>query len=274
MIYLDTSSVRKNSNSLINFKKGTVYTSVLAVFELLSGIKEEDFQKRKKIIKNLLKSSIAIDWETYKKKEYNAFQYPFDDIEGYVIKQMAEKIINCESYKEYTEVKIYTDKDTYYTHESLEDFDEGISSIGKEFSLIDKKVWSNLLKEERKRFKKCMEQDDMLLPYVQLLSEFSLIDLAEDISGYKKPDKGYFDTIQKYDFSLEIYLKYNNLLFTLCKMNGSECGKNDAIDMLHLVYLSEGDEIISEDNIFRKLNGYLQCLKVYNSEEYFIMGIE
>ena len=270
-VYLDTSSIRKNSNVLINFKKGTVYTSVLAVFELLSGIKESDFYKRKKIIKNLLESSIAIDWETYKKKEYNVFKYAYDDIEGYVIKQMAEKVIDCESYKEYTEIKIYTDDDTYYTHESLEDFDENISKVGKAFSLIEKNVWSKLSKEERKNFKKNMERDDMLLPYIQLLSEISLTDLAEDISGHKRPDERYMNTIQKYDFSLDVYLKYSNLLFVLSKMNGSEYGKNDTIDVLHLVYLVEGDMFISEDNIFKKLNRYLQRLTIYNSKEYFEM---
>lgn len=268
-VYIDTSSIRKNSNSLEKFQESTTFTSALAVFELLSGINKKNFNMRKSIVKNLLDSSIYIDWETYKQKEYAAFNIQYDDVEGLVIKQMAEKIIECQSYEEYTGIKIYIDNHTYYTHESLEDFDARISEVGKYFSSVGKNEWRKLSKEERLKFKENMKQDNFWAQYICQLSDLSLMELAQDISGCKRPSEECFNTIQKYDQSLDLYLNYNMVFFLLCEMNGSECGHNDMIDILHLAYLKEDDTLVSEDKIFKKLNEKFQCLIIYDSKEYF-----
>lgn len=267
MIYLDTSSIRKIANKLNDIENSKILTSSLAVFELLSGINENDFLLRKSIVKNLLDSSIHIDWDTYKAKINKAFQQSFDDIEGYVIKSLAKKLISCNCLDEYRNIKIYTDSDTYYTHESLSDFDNKLSKTGKVFSYFGKNEWRNYEKIDRKQFKKQMLEENMISPYIQKLTEFSLISLAEDLSGCKRPDDKYFEVIKKYDHSLDVHLRYNNLLFLLLEMNGSVCGKNDTVDMLHLIYLKENNVIISEDNIFRRLNKYINHLQVYQSNQ-------
>lgn len=267
-VYLDTSSIRKNSNQLNTFKDTDCFTSSFTVFELISGIKEDDFLLRKNAIKNLLNSSICIDWKTYKDKMYDAFGQPCNDIEGIVIKKMAESIIECDTFQEYYKKKIYIDADTYYTHESFEDFDVEISSIGKIFSEIGKCEWRELDKIDRKSLKENMIEKELIFPYVQKLTELSLINLAEDISGHKRPSEEYFNAIEKYNQSLEVYLRYMHFLFLTREMNGSVCGKNDMADIVHLIYLHEDDVIITEDKIFQELNNILQLIKVYNSEEF------
>lgn len=267
MIYLDTSSIRKIANKLNDIESSKIFTSSLAVFELLSGINENDFILRKSIVENLLDSSIHIDWDTYKEKINKAFQQSFDDIEGYVIKSLAQKLISCSCLDEYRNIKIYTDSDTYYTHESLSDFDNELSKTGKVFSYLGKNEWRNYEKTVRKQFKKQMLEENMISSYIQKLTEFSLISLAEDLSGCKRPGDKYFEVIEKYDHSLDVHLRYNNLLFLLLEMNGSICGKNDTVDMLHLIYLKKNDVIISEDNIFKRLNKYINHLQVYQSNQ-------
>ncbi|WP_143321643.1 hypothetical protein [Clostridium sp. HBUAS56010] len=269
-VYLDTSSIRKNSNRLNKFENLDVFTSVLAVLELIAGIKETDYELRKKVVNDLLNSSINIDWSTYKKKEYDAFEQPYNDVEGYVIKQMAEKLVRCNDFEEYKCVKIYIDESTYYTFESLEDFDKELSQLGKKFSIFNKNEWSSLEKADRKLFKRKMFDEDFLFPYVRHQSDLSLIYLVEDISGSKRPSEEYFRLIDDYDQSLEVYLKYNCLLFLMHEINGSECSRNDAIDMLHLVYLSKNDTMLSEDKIFEKLNMLMQYIKVSNSDEIMV----
>lgn len=266
--YLDTSSIRKNSNQLNIFIDMDCFTSSFTVFELISGIKERDFLIRKNVIKNLLNSSIRIDWKTYRDKMYNAFGQPYNDIEGIVIKKMAESIIECNTFQEYYIKKIYIDDNTYYTHESFEDFDVEISSIGKRFSEIGKCEWRELNKIQRKSLKENMIEKELIFPYVQNLIELSLEDLAEDISGHKRPSKEYFSVIERYDKSLEVFLRYMHILFLRQEMNGSVCSKNDMADIIHLIYLHENDVIITEDKLFKALNKILQLIKVYNSEEF------
>lgn len=269
-IYLDTSSIRKNSNNLDKIKVADVYVSSLVVFELISGISEKDFLLRKNIIKNLLNSSIQIDWETYKKKMYNAFNQQYDDIEGKIIKSMADNIIQCDTLQEYKNNKIYIDDNTYYTHESFKDLDNEISNTGKMFSKIGKYEWSNLNKNNRKELKQKLIDEDFIFPYIRLLSEMSISILAEDISGYKRPSDEYMAMIYNYNWSLEVYLKFMHLRFLELELNGSECSVNDMVDMLQLVYLNEDDVFITEDKIFKELNGKIQLIKIYDFGNYFL----
>ena len=215
-----------------------------------------------------MNSSICIDWETYKDKMYNAFGQLYNDNEGIVIKKMAEAIIECDTFQEYYKKKIYIDADTYYTHESFEDFDVEISGIGKMFSEIGKCEWRELDKLERKSFKENMIEKELIFSHVQFLIELSLMNLAEDISGHKRPSEEYFNVIDKYDQSLGVYLRYTHFWFLIREMNGSVCGKNDMADTIHLIYLHENDVIITEDKIFQELNNILQLIEVYNSEEF------
>ena len=271
-VYLDTSSIRKNSNSLNMFKSHNTFTSALVVFELISGINEKDFFLRQKVIKNLLDSSIYIDWDTYQKKMHNSFSVSFNDSESDVIRQMVTKIVACKTFDEYTQLKIVTEDGTYYTYESFVDFDEEISKIGKKYSQIARDEWKNKDKEDRKMFIKHMFEEKYIKSYVQFLSEISMMVLVEDLSEHKRPSPEYFDMLDKYDGeSLDVYLKYNNLLYLLHEINGSECSKNDTIDSLHLLYLKRNDTIVSEDKIFKKLCEHIQLIKANNSEE--IMSI-
>lgn len=274
-IYLDTSTIRKRANDFNAFNYEDFFTSSLTVFELISGIKERDFLLRKKVIINLINSSIYIDWETYKKKMYNAFNQKYNDIEGYVIKRMAQLLVDCNTFEEYKNIRIYVNDDSYYTYESFEYFDNEITKTGKLFSIIGQREWQNLDKTIRKSFIKEFIDEKKILPYVQILFGLSLISLAEDIAGCQRPDDEYIRVIKNNDSGLDIFLRYNQLLFFLCELNGSKCGKNDMFDTMHLIYLKENDVLISEDKIFKKLNDYVQMLKVctYDEFDYGTKGI-
>lgn len=69
------------------FKDTDYFTSSFTIFELISGIKKNDFLLRKNVIKNLLNFLTFIDWKTYRDKIYNAFRQIYNDIEGIVIKK-------------------------------------------------------------------------------------------------------------------------------------------------------------------------------------------
>ena len=49
---------------------------------------------------------------------------------------------------------------------------------------------------------------------------------------------------------------------------GKNAEKNDTLDLLHLIYLSKGDFIISEDKIFKKLSKENNIFETYTGKEF------
>jgi len=263
-LYLDTSIVRKYSNELDKFESEDVFTSSLVVFELIAGMNEKEFKLRKNVLNNLLKSKIIIDWDSYNMKMHKAFNISYDDIEGNAIMRFAEKITKCETYEDVKNLKIYFCKNSFLKLESFEEFDKDIEQVGKRFSAKAANEWRELDKKDRRDFKKQMS--DLLRAYSRMLSEFALIDLVEDFAESKRPSERYFKVLGEYDKSLDVYLYYNQMFFLLTEMNGSECGRNDALDIMHTIYLKENDTIVSEDKIFNKLIEHSNLINVCSSD--------
>lgn len=250
-LYLDTSIVRKYSKELFKFENEKFFTSSLVVFELIAGMNEKEFELRKNVINNLLKSRIIIDWDSYKMKMHKAFNIEYDDIEGNAIMRFAEEITKCDTFEDVKNIKIYFCEDSYYKLESFEGFDKEIEQVGKDFSAIAVDEWRELKKEDRKNFNEQMS--DFLCSYSKRLSDLALIDLAEEFAESKRPSERYFEIMRKYDNSLDVYFYYNQMFFLITEMNGSKCGRNDTLDLMHTIYLKEKDTIVSEDKIFSKL---------------------
>ena len=259
-IYLDTSTVRKYSNELYKFKGKAVFTSSLVVFELIAGMNEKEFYLRKNVLCNLLKSKISIDWCSYKMKMHKAFKIKYYDVEGKSIKKFASEIIKCENYNELKAIKVYFRKNEYYKLESFEEFDKGIEQVGKRFSSLGVEEWRKIEKNERRDIK--IQMRDLLCLYSMKLSKKALINLVQDFVAHsnRPSNNQYVKVLKKYDKSLDMYLYYNQMFFLLKEINGSACGRNDTLDLLHIIYLKKNDTIISEDKIFSELCEYSKLI--------------
>ncbi len=263
VVYLDTVSIRKYSKQLAecsNTKE--LFTSSLAVLELMSGATKDDFNARKIAVKRLMESRVYINWYTYKGKMAQAFDVPYDDIEGKVVRELSLRMVKCKDFKEFCNEKVYVDSDTYYTFESLASFDDDIAGMGRMFSKIGQKEFKSFDKVHRKDIKKKIEE--FLPAYSHILSEMAVIPIAEDYAGEKRPSEKYMEVVSKYDFSIQVYLQYNVALFLLIEL----AHKNDMLDMLHLIYLKDGDLFITEDKVFSKVNSYLKRIEVCSLPEY------
>ena len=107
--YLDTSTVRQYSNKLEKFKKKNIFTSILEIFELLSGVNnEKEFFLRKSVIKNLCKSNIQIDWSFYIEK-----MYPFEEAGKIQLIRRHGQLLEEEYVAEGISVKAYVTKEIY-----------------------------------------------------------------------------------------------------------------------------------------------------------------
>ena len=258
--YLDTSTVRQYSNKLEKFKNKNIFTSILVIFELLSGVNnEKEFFLRKSVIKNLCKSNIQIDWSFYIEKMYQSFGIKYISIESVVIKEFFKKILLCNTFQEFKDFRVYINNGDYYLFESIKSFDDNIMDAGKLYSKNAMHEWRNLNIQDKKEVKnKILENTNYLCQ--QNLKDLS-INCAETLSISNQ-------IINSYNNELDVYLFNNSLFFINKEINGQECGKNDTLDLLHLIYLSKGDFIISEDKIFKKLSKENNIFETYTGKEF------
>lgn len=139
--YFDTSSLRKISNKLYEYTSYDIYTSSLAIFELISGITEKEYKKRKMILKNIMDSNIKICWNTYKERMYHAYKINFEDIESYAIKKMTKIIIESNNFEDID--KICIENNEWFRLESFSGLDNEISDAGKSEAEKGIKNWVN-----------------------------------------------------------------------------------------------------------------------------------
>lgn len=269
--YLDTSALRKNANEILNYSdKKKIFTSSLTIFELISGISENEYMIRKTTLKKILDSNIFIDWNFFKKKMFEAFKIPYFDIEGYLIKKMAEFISTSESFEDVVSKRIYISEKDYYTLENFKALDHDISKAGVEDSVLGINEWRQLLpKGHRRDVEIELFENKGLDSFVQLQTEVYLSSFTEIISGTQRPSEEYFESLGKYDGNLNLYFYCNQLKFSLSQLKGMQYGKNDTLDLMHTLYMLNGDIIISDDKIFKKLEDECNRLTCYSSDEFF-----
>ncbi|AUN14698.1 hypothetical protein [Paraclostridium sordellii] len=267
--YFDTVSLRKLSSKLNLYKDKEIYTSSLAILELISGITEKDYNIRKLAISNTLNSNIYIDWDSYKMKMFKAFKIPFNDVEGNAIKKMAEYIADSLSFEDVMQHKIYIGEGEYFTLESFQGLDDDISKIGLDDAQRGIKEWRDELDEEhRKHINSELFEKKELCAFVRSLSELHFIHFAEDIIGAKRPSEEYLKGLERYDKSLDLYFYCTQLKFSLSQLKGNQFAKNDTSDLMHTMFMLQDDIIVSEDKIFKHLGEWCNCLTCYNVNEF------
>jgi len=96
--YLDTSAIIALSQKLAKIAP-ICYTSALAVFEIISGINEKKFSRRRGVINSIFSSNIQIDWRMPNEIICSAFPNVERRVqsEGEIIKEVANKICKASS---------------------------------------------------------------------------------------------------------------------------------------------------------------------------------
>lgn len=97
-IYLETNALRKITTYS---KEDNVYTSVFALFELISGINSKiEFDRRKAAVTRVIKKGIYIDWDYVDKKLCNFWgDDRYDKIFSYTFKQLLNWLLKDDYYE-------------------------------------------------------------------------------------------------------------------------------------------------------------------------------
>ncbi|WP_136668892.1 hypothetical protein [Flavobacterium sp. H122] len=104
--YLETNSLR-SLNRELNLLSNNCFTSGLSIFELISDItkSEKEFNIRKSVISNVLKSKIEINWDsqkTIKAKAFKGIKFKDSEMEG--LKELTFNLIECNNPTDFLEL--------------------------------------------------------------------------------------------------------------------------------------------------------------------------
>lgn len=259
MIYLETNSLRIFANKLFdsNFVQNK-YTSILAVIELLSGIKDNnEYQRRRGIINQVVESEIynricpLFPITIF----YKAFGcYINDEEQAHSIIDLLKIITTIPDYNDFiTFISIHKEFEEYFRF--TQDFDNRsskhfISLMAHKSKNADRK---KLIPEFETRWK---EQD------FNLILNIAVNYYASKIPTNLANGRTFDELVASYDKSINPFLLASSYYVDQKISLKNDVAKNDSIDLLHLLYIREGDTIVSDDKLLNRILpiAYPQCI--------------
>lgn len=268
-IYLETNALRK----LIDYTcDEQVYTSIFSIFELLSGITPKEFNVRKACLRRISEQEIEVCGpmvdeklaRLFDKDMYNPFAYD-------MIWDVFQFTINAETYEEYAGLRLSVteingQKKEIVASEWLKQWDDNIADLTQK--------GSELFEDEDKLYIKDIYQKRGLKG---LANHFwnKLYDARNDenrlahVEGFlgREVVEGFRQETEK------LFSKYNFKLFIIAQavilskayfIDGNTQDRNNISDLLHLLYLEEGDRFVSNDKIYQKIPEFFPDFNLIN----------
>lgn len=258
-VYLETNALRKLTD--YTCEQEHVYTSVFSVFELLSGATEKDFKVRKACLERIKKHKLEIRGPMIDKlfaklidhDEYNPFAYK--RIMG-IFRATLPKKYSFDSYKNLPKRGMNDKPDSKPALTWLKDWDDNIASIAPNVGPVFEDETSDYIKLiYNKDGVKGLAKHFWDKIYYGRIDDKRLSHLIPFVGN---------DEVQKFRDKIEmLFSKYNYKLFMTAQavifakayfINGNTQDRNNPSDLLHLLYLCEGDKFVSNDKIYHTIS--------------------
>jgi hypothetical protein len=264
LYYIDTNGLY-NCRKINPEKVKNCFTSIMAVLELITGITETTFPKRRAILGMVFSCGITIDYAFPEEIIGNSFDFfeECDFVEGReeAILSLVNAILQAEDYVEYVQSVAYNSE---MGHQYFKNIDDGLS---RNFRLSTDKG----TKEVRSLQKLNSPENVMTFEGVTydlntpegLKDAFPLFSRLATLQAMAIKSIELYLPDEKPSIE-EVFISYNGLsaiyvfVFSLYTenvlLNSHSTSKNDAMDLLHLLYLKNdsGRYIVSDDKIFVK----------------------
>lgn len=263
MIYLETNSLRTLAKKLSDptFIKDK-YTSILAIIELLSGVRNEnEYQKRRGIITKIINSDIYNRIHPLLPATilYNAFGCNINDNKVcYGIIRLLKIIDYIPNYSDFMNYIKDGDFNTYF------DFTQKFDDLSNVFFIgfmEDKSKDGNtkvLIPEFKARWED-KDFDSILDRLVRYFASKISINIADERSVER--------LIASYDKTINPFLLATSYYIDQKVSSKDNIAKNDAIDLLHLLYISETEIIVSDDMLINKILSIAYPLNIIKSSD-------
>jgi hypothetical protein len=262
LYYLDTNalySIRKIKQQKIS----SCFTSIMSVLELVSGINNDNYKKRKAILGMILSFRLTIDYAFPEEIIANSFdvfeEYEFIESRVEALMALVFVITEANEYEHYRNSKPF---DSELGHQFFKSLDDDLSKNFSKASLAGIK--------QVKEFQRSPSPENVItidgttfdlntrdglekaLPLFSLSATIeAMCHMIQGISRVKLPIKDIFSSYnQLTNIYIQVFSKY-------CEdqiLNGRSPSKNDALDLMHLLYLKNDFKryIVSDDKIFSK----------------------
>ena len=260
-VYLETNALRKLTNYDCD---EPVYTSIFSIFELLSGMSEKDFQIRKACLERISNGNIKIQgpmidqllMEMIGENGYNAAvcQKIYDTY---------QMTLSVDCFSAYKEIKLLIKDDKSQKEEEMSAY-TWLSNWDKRISQMTTQI-NKLFEDENKDYiKRIYEKkgEKGLADY--FWDKFSNNKIDEERLSHAEGFVG-AEVVEKFRQEMDgIFSKNNFELFMTAQavifskahlINGGSQNSNNASDLLHLLYLDEGDLFVSNDKIYQTISG-------------------
>ena len=250
MIYLETNSLRTLANKLSNSNFiQNKYTSILAIIELLSGIKDNnEYQRRRGIINRIVES------EMYNRVHplfpttifYKAFGCNINDEEdAHSIIDLLKIIATIPDYKDFTTfISIHKEFEEYFRF--TQDFD---NTSSKHFiSLMADKSKNADTKKLIPEFESRWKEKDF-----NYILNVAVNYYASKIPANLANGRTFDELVASYNKSINPFLLASTYYVDQRISLKNNVAKNDSIDLLHLLYIGETDTMVSDDALLNRI---------------------
>ena len=267
--YLETNSLYSiNKIDKKNIKD--YFTSVFAISELISGITEEKFEKRRNILNHVKNSTILIDWQMPEEIIFNSFNvlksYDYNEERVVYLQKLYDKIVLSENFIEFESSHEYKKQKYNFEYFKQQDiaWSKGFigSTVNGNKNLKTKIEKSNIDNTNTFNFNgkdyeisKLKEFETFFEKEILFNESITILSLSEMLRN--KVNDGLKTN--------EIYDSYNGLITFFVKGFSIFCfdkivahetpATNDFTDLKHLLYLkNDGSrKIVSDDKLFSKI---------------------
>ncbi len=255
--YLETSSMYPLSKYLIEdnaASKAICFSSFLVVFELLSGLKEDNYKKRKAILRNLIDSRIEINWYTPREIIAEAFQEVllFDGLKNR-IRKLANLVLQSSSYDSLNQLS--ERDDSVAPLEKLAEMDvlltvDQSGEVQKQIVQLRKDV----SKEKIKEITDILESNPSFREQLRKVDRDTLLGRLAAYVAFKMPGKPSYENLMKilksYKGRINKFLVADAYRQERNLIKGETPEKNDFIDVSHLLYLAHDSQIMVTNDRF------------------------
>lgn len=269
--YLDTNVLYNIAKIPAGIKDDCFY-SVYGLSEIVAGIVEDDFFRRKRALENVLYSQIKRDDKSPEQLLIESFdyfkEYDFEDNRSERLQILVKRILLCDSYEQFRQ--LIQNEPYREIFEYLIAQDKFYSDNFKSASLQGIQNIMKLKKDHKSRQKNEGESPTDLTAILDdenLNRSLSILVFAK--KTIRMSDEVFSDELEK-----TIYETYNGLqdVHVLGYSNYSKKqvrnnlvpGRNDYQDIIHLHYLRDGNGIgiVSDDSIYQEyIPGYAITLQ-------------
>lgn len=260
--YLDTNalySIRKIQKEKLPY----FFTSIMAILELVSGINEKNFDKRRTILSMVKASGLTIDHAFPEEIIANSFdifdEYDFVEERDKGLLNLVDAVIASEAFSSYQLSEAFNAE---LGHEYFKFIDQNLSKNFAAASINGIKLIKHFQRNpsiENVIDINGVEFDlntvDGLRKAFPMFSKASTLEaMCHLVVKMSQASLEIADVFSSYNHLADVYVKVYSSYAEAQILNSMQPSKNDAQDLLHLLYLKSDFKrfIISDDKIFSK----------------------